>query len=49
VWIFRFDYVGKYTEEVQVLRRELERNDWMIKVPESFEQRLREAGEPPPP
>jgi hypothetical protein len=49
VWIFRFDYVGKHQEEVEISRRELEQNDWTIEVPESFEQRLRDQGVPPPP
>jgi hypothetical protein len=49
VWIFRFDYVGKYQEEVEISRRELEQNDWTIEVPSSFEQRLRDLDVPPPP
>jgi hypothetical protein len=49
VWIFRFDYLGKYEEEVEIARRELEQNDWTIEVPQSFEQRLRELDVPPPP
>jgi hypothetical protein len=49
IWIFRFDYVGKHREEVEVTRRELEQNDWTIEVPQGFEQRLRELGVPPPP
>jgi hypothetical protein len=49
VWIFRFDYLGKYQEEVEIARRELEQNDWMIEVPQSFEQRLRDLDVPPPP
>jgi len=49
VWIFRFDYVGKHQEEVEVSRRELEGNDWTVEIPESFEQRLRDLGVPPPP
>jgi hypothetical protein len=48
-WIFRFDYVGKHDEEVEVTRAELERNDWTVEVPESFEQRLHELDVPPPP
>jgi hypothetical protein len=49
VWIFRFDYVGKHQEEVEISRRELERNDWTVEIPQSFEQRLRDLGVPPPP
>jgi hypothetical protein len=48
-WIFRFDYVGKYEEEIEVSRRELEQNDWTIEVPPSFAQHLRDLGVPPPP
>lgn len=48
VWIFRFDYAG-YEEELEVSRRELERNRWTVEVPQSFEQRLRQLGVPPPP
>jgi hypothetical protein len=48
-WIFRFDYVGKHQEEVEVSRRDLERDGWRISAPESFEQRLRELGVPPRP
>jgi hypothetical protein len=49
VWIFRFDYVGMHAEELEVSRRDLERNEWRVSVPESFEDRLREMGIPPPP
>jgi hypothetical protein len=49
VWIFRFDYVGKHQEEVEISHRELEQNDWTVEVPQSFEQRLRDLGVPPPP
>lgn len=49
VWIFRFDYVAKHEEEVEISRLELERNDWTIEVPQSFEQRLRDMDVPPPP
>jgi hypothetical protein len=48
-WIFRFDYIGKHEEEVEVSRRELEQDDWTIEVPLSFEQRLRALGVPIPP
>ena len=49
VWVFRFDYVGKYEEEVEVTRDELERNDWTVEVPESFELELHDLSVPPPP
>ena len=49
VWIFRFDYVGKYDQEVEISRRELERSDWTIEVPQSFEQHLRDLNYRPPP
>jgi hypothetical protein len=49
VWVFRFDYIGKHQEEVEISRRELEQNDWTVEVPQSFEQRLRDLGVPPPP
>lgn len=48
-WIFRFDYIGKHEEEVEVSRRELEQDDWSVEVPLSFEQRLRALGVPVPP
>ncbi|MDQ3985511.1 MAG: hypothetical protein M3280_03330 [Actinomycetota bacterium] len=48
MWIFRFHYTGRY-EELEISRNELERNDWTIEVPQSFEQRLRDLGVPPPP
>jgi hypothetical protein len=48
-WIFRFDYIGKYKEEVEISRRELERSNWTIEVPQSFEQRLRDLKFSPPP
>jgi hypothetical protein len=48
MWVFRFDYVGKYQEEVEVSRRELEQNGWTIDVPSSFEQRLRDLDVLPP-
>jgi glycine cleavage system aminomethyltransferase T len=49
VWIFRFDYVGRYEEEVEISRGELEGKGWTIEVPRSFEQRLRDLDLPPPP
>ena len=49
VWVFRFDYVGMHREEVELSRRDLERSGWTASVPESFEERLRELGVPPPP
>ena len=49
MWIFRFDYVGKYDQEVEMSRRQLEQDDWTIEVPRSFEQRLRELDFSPPP
>ncbi len=48
MWVFRFDYVDKYQEEVEISRHELEQNDWTIEVPSSFEQRLRDLDVPPP-
>ena len=48
VWVFRFDYIGKYQQEVEVSRSKLEENDWTVEVPESFEHRLGEMGVPPP-
>ncbi len=48
-WNFRFDYVGRYHQEVEISRRELEQNGWTIEVPQSFEQRLRELNVSPPP
>jgi hypothetical protein len=48
-WIVRFDYIGKYEEEVEISRRELERSNWTIEVPQSFEQRLRDLNVSPPP
>ena len=49
VWIFRFAYVGEYEDEVEISRAELERQEWTVEVPESFEQRLRDLDVPPPP
>ena len=48
-WVFRFGYLGKHQEEVEVSRRELEQDDWTIEVPLSFEQRLHALGVPVPP
>jgi hypothetical protein len=49
MWVFRFDYADKHQEEVEVTRPDLERNDWTVEVPQSFEQRLRDLGVTPPP
>jgi hypothetical protein len=49
VWIFRFDYLGRYRVEVEVSSRALAQSDWSIEVPQSFEQDLRDMGVPPPP
>jgi hypothetical protein len=47
-WFFRFDYIGKHREELEVSRRELEEDDWTVEVPQSFEDRLRALGVPVP-
>jgi hypothetical protein len=47
-WVFRFSYAG-HDEEVELSRTELERSDWTVDVPLSFEEGLREAGVTPPP
>jgi hypothetical protein len=49
VWIFRFDYLGKHQEEVEVSSSELAQSEWSVQVPQSFEQSLRDMGVPPPP
>jgi hypothetical protein len=49
VWIFRFDYLGKHAEEIEVSRNDLEGSDWTVSVPQIFDERLREMGVPPPP
>jgi hypothetical protein len=49
VWIFRFDYLGKHQEDVEVSSSELAQSDWSVEVPQSFEQSLRDMGVPPPP
>jgi hypothetical protein len=49
VWVFRFDFAGRYEEEVEVSRRDLRSNGWSVSVPESFEQHLRELDVPPTP
>jgi hypothetical protein len=49
VWIFRFDYLGKYQEEVELSSSELAQSEWSVQVPQSFEQSLRDMGVPPPP
>ncbi|MGH2809221.1 MAG: hypothetical protein ACRDKT_18295 [Actinomycetota bacterium] len=49
VWVFRFDYAGKFQQELEVTRADLERNDWTIMIPPEFETALREMGLDPPP
>jgi hypothetical protein len=49
LWIFRFDYLGRYQMEMEVSSRELAQSDWTIEVPERFEQALRNMGVAPPP
>jgi hypothetical protein len=49
VWVFRFDYIGEHREEVEISRSELEESEWTVEVPESFEEKLRAMGVPPPP
>ena len=49
VWVFRFDFAGRYQEEVEVSRRDLRSSGWTVSVPESFEQHLRELDVPPTP
>lgn len=49
VWIFRFDYAGEHVEEVTMTRRELQATNWAAEVPDSFGERLKDMGVPPPP
>ena len=49
VWIFRFEYLGRFQVEVEESSEELAQRDWSIEVPDSFEQGLRDMGVPPPP
>lgn len=48
VWAFSFDYVGRHQEDIEVSRADMERNDWRVEIPQSFEDRLRDLGVPPP-
>ena len=49
VWVFRFDYGGKYDEELEISGEELVRADWTIEVPQSFGDELDRLGVDPPP
>ena len=49
LWVFRFDYAAKHSEEIRVTRKELKEANWRVEVPFSFEQRLRQLGVEPPP
>jgi hypothetical protein len=48
-WVFRFEYVGKHEEEVEMSRADLEEAEWEVVVPQSFEDELRGLGVEPPP
>jgi hypothetical protein len=49
VWVFRFEYAGKYEEEIRISREDLERSEWRVEVPDSYAAALRSRGIPPPP
>lgn len=48
-WVFRFRGQGRDGGEVQVTRAELEANDWVLTVPASVADRIRETGAPASP
>jgi hypothetical protein len=47
-WSFRFTYAG-YEEGMRLSRSQLQRSDWHVVIPESFETALRDRGVVPPP
>jgi hypothetical protein len=49
VWVFAFGYAGVHVEQT-MQRDELERENWIVTVPDEFAQRLQAAGvfETPP-
>ena len=49
IWVFRFDYGGKHSEELEMSRAELVRTDWKVEVPQSFGDALQRLGVEPPP
>jgi hypothetical protein len=44
VWIFRFAGQGHDVGEVRLTRSDLAADDWVLNVPASVAQRLRDAG-----
>ena len=48
-WVFRFDYIGKHHEDLEVSRSELERSSWTVEVPAEFAATLLDLGVSPPP
>lgn len=49
VWIFRFAGQGRDAGELQTSRRDLERANWTVQVPERIAEELRARGAPPNP
>jgi hypothetical protein len=49
VWVFRFEYVGRHQEELEMSRAELADAGWKVVVPQSFEDSLRRLDVEPPP
>jgi hypothetical protein len=48
-WIFRVEAQGEDGGELVVSRRELERNHWVVSVPDEIASRLEAGGATPPP
>lgn len=49
VWIFRFAGQGRDAGELQISRRDLERANWTVQIPERIAEELRAKGAPPNP
>ena len=49
IWVFRFDYLGEHSEEIEMTRSDLESAEWTVPVPDEFAASLREMGFSPPP
>lgn len=49
VWLFRFSAQGEDGGELRVTREELERDQWLVPIPDRVAQELQDKGAPYPP
>jgi hypothetical protein len=49
IWVFRFDYVGKYHQELKISRKQLRMQHWSVRIPITYGRHLNDLGFAPTP